>query len=479
MRRPRSWFPGIAGVCALALCSGVTAAGVTIGTDAAGAATTDRSASPSAAVNPKDCAQAPLAKAKKPVNIVVWDQFQSTNQDVLQSLTDQFNSSQTAIHVQLIQQPDADVYAKFRAGLTTGDLPDLMQVEEVTLQSIIDSGATVPMQTCVDATKFSLKDFLPKALGYYTTEGVLRSMPYGVSSPMLFYNKTVFSKAGLDPEKPPTTLAEVKADAQKIVASGAAQYGIALRAEPFVMEFLYAKNNQTYVNGANGRKSRATKATFVNPTGTQLFSWWKDMVDSKLMLDTGSDPANFDNLFAIGNGKAAMTIDGSGALGPINQVLSSGQYPGAVAGAGVLPGIKAANGVYAGEDSFYLMKKSSPAKRAAAWKYVQFLVATEQQVSLEIQTGYTPTRKSVATDPQVVAFWQKSPEYKIPYDQLLAGATTPASSGAVIGPFEQVREMIRNELTAMLTQGQSVATTLKDAQSKANSLISDYNARVG
>jgi sn-glycerol 3-phosphate transport system substrate-binding protein len=462
----------IAGVCALALTAGLAATGWSA---VAGAAVP---ASRPAAVNLKDCAQAALAKAKKPVDVVVWDQFQSTNQDLLQSLTDQFNATQTKVHVQLIQQPDANVYAKFRAGLTTGDLPDLMQVEEVTLQSIVDSGATVPMQACVDATKYALKDFLPKAIGYYTTQGVLRSMPYGVSSPILFYNKTIFTQAGLDPDKPPTTLAEIKADSQKIVASGAAQYGIAMPAAPYIVEFLYAKNNQTYVNNGNGRKARATKATLVNPTGTQIFTWWKDLVDSKLMLNTGALPNNFDNLFALGNGKAAMTISGSSALGPVNAVLASGQYKGTVAGTSVLPGIRAADGVYAAEGSWYLMKKSSPAKRAAAWKYVQYLVATQQQVQTEIQTGYTPTRKSVATDPQVATFWQANPGYEVPYTQLLAGAATPASSGAVIGPFVEIRAVIADELTAMLTRGQSVATTLKDAQTKATRLITDYNARV-
>ncbi|MCU1459089.1 MAG: ABC-type sugar transport system, periplasmic component [Actinomycetia bacterium] len=448
-----------------------------VAASASGAAAAPAAKGPNG-VDPKDCAQAPLTKAKSPVDIVVWDQFQSTNQDALQKLTDQFNASQTQVRVRLIQQPDANVYAKFRAGLTTGDLPDLMQVEETTLQSVVDSGATVPMQACVDATKYSLKDFLPKALGYYTTQGVLRSMPYGVSSPILFYNKTVFSKAGLDPEKPPTTLAEVKADAQKIVASGAAQYGVAMPAAPYLVEFFYAKNDQTYVNNGNGRKARATKATFVSPTGTRLYGWWKDMVDSKLMLNTGADPNNFDNLFALGNGKAAMTISGSSALGPVNAVLASGQYKGTVAGTSVLPGIKAANGVYAAEDSWYLMRSSSPAKRAAAWKFVQYLIATPQQVQLEIQTGYTPTRKSVAGDPKVVAFWQANPGYEVPYTQLLAGAATPASSGAVTGPFVEIRAVIADELTAMLTQHQSVARTLQDAQRKADGLISDYNARV-
>ncbi len=474
MHRFRGTIGLTAAVAMLALVGGLAAAG-----SAAAAVREPRvAAAPTAAANPKDCAQAPLAKAKKPVDIVVWDQFQSSNQDLLQSLTDRFNASQTAVHVQLIQQPDANDYAKFRAGLTTGDLPDLLQVEETTLQSVVDSGATVPMQACVDATKYSLKDYLPKAIGYYTTQGVLRSMPYGVSSPVLFYNKTIFAKAGLDPEKPPATLAEIKADSQKIVASGAAQYGIAMAAAPYIVEFLYAKNNQTYVNHGNGRASRATKATFVNATGTQIFSWWKDLVDSKLMLNTGAMPNNFDNLFALGNGKAAMTISGSSALGPINQVLASGQYKGTVAGASVLPGIKAANGVYAAEDSWYLMKQSSPAKRAAAWRYVQYLIDTPQQVQTEIQTGYTPTRRSVAADPKVVAFWQTNPGYKVPYTQLLAGAATPASRGAVIGPFTEIRAVIADELTAMLTRGQSVAATLKDAQAKATQLITDYNARV-
>ena len=45
-------------------------------------------------------------------------------------------------------------------------------------------------------------------------------MPFNVSNPVFFYDKNAFRAAGLDPEKPPTTLDEVKADALKIKAAG-------------------------------------------------------------------------------------------------------------------------------------------------------------------------------------------------------------------------------------------------------------------
>ena len=61
-------------------------------------------------------------------------------------------------------------------------------------------------------------------------------MPFNVSNPVLYYDQNAFTAAGLDPSKPPLTLAEVSADAKKIQATGAYKYGFALKLDPWWIE---------------------------------------------------------------------------------------------------------------------------------------------------------------------------------------------------------------------------------------------------
>jgi sn-glycerol 3-phosphate transport system substrate-binding protein len=424
------------------------------------------------------CPLAALRTATKPVEVTMWHQLSGGNESVLQSVADRFNASQHDVHVTLVQFPD-NAFVKFVSGLKTGDLPDVVELEETTVQPMIDTGATLPVQACVDASKMSLKDFLPRALSSYTTQGVLRSMPFNVSGAVLYYSKSMFQRAGLDPNRPPRTLVEVEADSRKIVAAGIAPHGIAMHREPFYNEFFYAKSGQTYVNQSNGRKGRATKATLDNPTGRKIWTWWKRMVDSGLALDTGAAPTNYDHLFAVANGKAAMTIAGSAATGPIFAALSAGQYKGVDPSVGPMPGLDAKGGVEVGEGSMWMSKRSSAAKQAATWKWMQYLVSTKTLVDFDARTGYTPIRKSVINDPQIQQLWKAHPEYKVPYDQLVSGRTSPATSGAVIGPFPDVRNAVQDGLTEMLEGHKSVATALADTQKKVNALIADYNSRVG
>ena len=109
------------------------------------------------------CGLAEFRKAKKPVDITMWHQMGSNNGRVFDSMVDGFNQSQHDVRVHLVDQ-SAEVTSlpKFRAGLTTGDVPNVIQLEETALQTMIDSRATVPVQACVDADHYSLKDFLPK-----------------------------------------------------------------------------------------------------------------------------------------------------------------------------------------------------------------------------------------------------------------------------------------------------------------------------
>ena len=71
--------------------------------------------------------------------------------------------------------------------------------------------------------KFDPKAYMPAVTSYYSdTQGRMLSMPFNSSTPVFFYNKDAFKKAGLDPNKPPKTWDEVEADALKLKDAGMA-----------------------------------------------------------------------------------------------------------------------------------------------------------------------------------------------------------------------------------------------------------------
>jgi sn-glycerol 3-phosphate transport system substrate-binding protein len=429
-------------------------------------------------------AKCPIGAAKqakgKPVQLTFWHAMQDQREVVLQQLTDEFNASQKDVKVNLVNQVSYEaMFDKYRAALGGGALPDLAQFEDTSLQSAIDSQSVLPVAACVKADHYSLKDFVKRTIDYYTVGGTLVGMPFNVSNPILLYNKQAFEKAGLDPEDPPKTLDEVKQAAKKIVDAGVTTKGYSIKLDPWYLEQWLAKGGKTYVNNGNGRKARATATSFNNPVGVEIAAWLKDMVDSGLAINTGKPEGNIDNLLAIGNDNAAMTIDSSAGLGGITNLLGSGQFPNVTIGVAPMPGPVGKGGILVGGAALYIMKSASKAKQDAAWQYIKYLVEPEQQATWGAGTGYVPVRTSATELPVIQELWRSKPYFKVAYDQLVTGVNNAATAGPVIGPYQQIRDGVIDELTAMLTQGKSAKSAVKAAASKGNTAIEEYNSRVG
>ncbi|MBM3659865.1 MAG: ABC transporter substrate-binding protein [Actinobacteria bacterium] len=433
----------------------------------------------SAGAQAAKCPVKALASAKGPVEITMWHSMNRANEDALKALTDRYNASQSAVKVNLLNTTSyEDTFTKFRAGLGSGNLPDIVQLEDTSLQGVIDSQSVVPIGACIKADKYPTDAFIPRVLDYYTVQNTLYGMPFNVSNPVFYYNKQAFQKAGLDPEKPPKTLDEVRAAAQKIVTSGAAKTGYSIKLDPWYLEQWLAKAGKPYVNNGNGRAKRATGVEFDTKVGQEIFAWLDSMVDDKLALNTGPPEGNVDNLLAIGADNAAMTIDTSASLGTILGVLGGGQFPNVTIGVAPMPGPVGKGGVLVGGAALFIPKASSPERQAAAWDYIKFLNTAESQAQWSVGTGYSPNREDALDEPVLQAAWAKTPEYRVAYDQLVSGVNNIATAGPVIGPYREVRAEVENALTRMLTQGLDPKTALKDAATKADEEISSYNARV-
>ncbi len=455
---------GVVGALALAACGG--------GGSSSGGGGSNASALPA-------CPLSALAKATKPVEVTFWHALTRANEEVLQSLTDRFNASQADVKVKLVNQIGyKENLEKFRAGLGGTDLPDVIQVEDTATQQMIDTQAILPAASCIKADHYDTSDYVQRVLDRYTVNKVLWPMPFNVSNPVFFYDKNAFRAAGLDPEKPPTTLDEVKADALKIKAAGY-EAGFGLKLDPWYLEQWSAKADKLYVNQENGRKARATETAFDNATGLSIFSWMNDMVKSGAAKTNSADgPSSYDNLLGIRSKNVGMTIDSSATLGTITQVFSQGESGGVDLGVSPMPGPPGKGGVLVGGGALYIVKKSAPEKQAAVWKYLKFLDDPQTQADFAAGTGYVPIRKSSVALPAIQQLWAKTPGYKVAYDQLISGVENIATQGPVIGAYQAVRDAVLAGEQEMFTQGKAPAAALSTTANQSNSAMQEYNSRV-
>jgi len=326
------------------------------------------------------------------------------------------------------------------------------------------------------ADNYDMSDFLPRVTDYFTVEDTLWPMPFNVSNPVLYYNRAMFTAAGLDPDKPPTTLDEITADSQKIVDAGAAPHGWALKLDPWLLEQWTAMAGKAFVDNGNGRDARATKVTFDNDSGLDVYKWIDDMYKSGLAENTGRPEGNINHYLAVGNKTSAMTADTSAALGTVLAVI--GQFPGVELGVSALPGLPGDGATFVGGGANYIVKGSDPAKIEAAWRFAKYLDDPETQAKWA-QTGYIPIRQNAVDQPAVQQLWQSQPFYKVAYDQLATDNTTVAAKGPVIGDFIGVRKAETDSMEAMVTNGISPEDALKQAADNSNKAITDYNERAG
>jgi sn-glycerol 3-phosphate transport system substrate-binding protein len=448
----------------------------------AGLATVTTASGAGAATSTK-CPLSALKSASKPVEITFWHSMPRENAATLQKLTDAFNASQSDVKVNLVNQIDyASTLTKYKAGLSSGDLPDVVQLQETDQQQIIDTGTVLPAAVCAEADKYSFSDFLPRVISYFTVQGTQYAMPFNTSGPVLYYNKKAFTAAGLDPEKPPATLDDVRAAAEKLKSSGV-EAPLGLKTEPGFFEHWRAHDNRLYVNNSNGRKARTTKSVYTDAVGRKIFSFLSGMVKDGLATtnpDLGGS-GTFDDLTGIGAGTHAMAFDTSASLGTVSSVLGSGAFPNVDLGVAPLPGPSAKNrgGVLVSGGALYMVNKSAPAKQAAAWQYLKFLDDTANMTTWAIGTGYLPIRKSSASSSDMQSYWAKNPYYKVAYDQLVNGPTNTATSGSVIGNYTGARDAIRDAENSMFLNGTDPAKALTDAAKNATAAIDDYNSRIG
>jgi sn-glycerol 3-phosphate transport system substrate-binding protein len=438
-----------------------------------------------------ECPLDALDAATGPVEVVVWHTQTARPLDTLNALVDEYNASQAKVHVRLESQGASydEIQRKFNEALPSQQLPAVIVVDDTFTRSMADSGVVLPGQACFEADGYDLDQLVDTARSYYTIDGTLWPAMAGLGNALLFYNRDHFRAAGLDPDDPPETLAEVRADAEAIKAAGVAAAPLAHEFGAWKTEFWLTGAGSSVVNNDNGRGGdETTTATLEdNPDALELLTWFKGMQDDGLLNAVPATPGQIDQYLALARGTSSILIDTSSAATSIEQFLGGEAVTGIDGtpspsgldlGVGTFPGLTEPGKTQMGGDAWYLMNTTSDEVQAGAWDFMRFMNSAHAQAQNLIGGSYMPWLSAANDEPDVAAYYAGDAGIAGAWLKLandLVGDIDPSFPGPLIGPYDQFREALEDAMDSVIFGSATPAAALTEAQAAVDAALQRYN----
>ncbi|HZP20749.1 MAG TPA: sugar ABC transporter substrate-binding protein [Bauldia sp.] len=306
----------------------------------------------------------------KAADLVMWERS-GGNKGMVDILVNMWNEKNPDRHINLTYIPHAEMVAKLAQAIASGDVPDLMGMDLIYGPQFEKAGQLVDVTDQI-AKLPEMKTISPGHLKVATWEGKLYGVPLYADVSALFYNKDLFAKAGLDPNKPPTSLKQLREYADKITALGGDIKG-------YYLPGSCAGCNIFTVGPliwASGGKIESAGPGDEPLTGDikPVLQWLRDMVKSGNVHE--SDRAENGETFHLqfGSGKVGMM-----GTGNFNISLARDQNPSMKFGIALLPGMAENSAAsFIGGDLLVIPKGSKRVSDAV--DFMKFLISDEVQV---------------------------------------------------------------------------------------------------
>lgn len=354
--------------------------------------------------------------------------------------------------------------------------PHIVQVFEVgTANMMAAKGAVYPIyQLMADANEpFDPKAYIGPVYGYYsTTDGKLLSMPFNSSTPVLYWNKELLAKAGLDPNKGPTTWPELGEMAKKAVAAGA-KCGFTPQWQTWTLIENYgAWHNLPYATKANGFGGTDIELKFNDEPRIKLIQMMADWTKDKTFVYGGREGKS-DTLF--NGGECAFRIGSSGSAAGAEKALGQDKV-----GIGMMPYspdviAKPQNSIIGGATLWVLQGRPKDEYKGVA-KFMTYLSSTPVQAKWHQETGYVPITTAAAEATDKEGFYKKFPGRDIAVKELTLNPPTDNSKGLRIGNFVQIRDVVDEELESVWSGKKDAKTALDEAVKRGNELLKKFEA---
>jgi len=375
--------------------------------------------------------------------ITEWD-YQSADPQMTQwqKVLDECTAS-TGITIKRQAIPRDELINKVLLAAQQKQLPNVLRIDNPDLQQVADTGALAPLTDYgVD-----LSGLYQNLIDAGTYKGKVYGIAPGINGMALFYNKDMFTAAGL---KPPTTWAEVTSDAKALTKSGV--YGMAFSA-PATEEGSW--QFEPWLWGAGGDLSKLD-----SPQAVQALQFWTDLVKSGYTSKSVVQWTQGDVESQFEAGKVAMEQNGVWNLSALEKSkINFGIVPIPQPNGGAAPGPM-------GGEVLTIPVNPDAAASAAAGKVVNCLLSDKEMAEWATLQAYIPSRQSVAAqaaaaDPNMASF-------------VTAAAAERSRTGppANLGPnYSKVSQPLWTAIQAALSGAKSPQDALTAAQQAASAAL--------
>lgn len=362
--------------------------------------------------------------------------------------------------------PATDTISSLQSQIAAGSPPDVAQVGFSDLDFTIHSLGAKPLddlfgkdavQKNFDGARYP---FAPTARTLADWQGRTYGVPFVFSTPVLYYNASLFTKAGLDPAKPPTTWDEAEADA-KAITSKTGSKGLYLdcltkTAKDWCFQALVRSNGGRVIS------SDRTTLTYADAPAVQVVQDAQRYVKEGLTPVLGQKQA----YESFARGEIGMFLETSAIQATFVKGAKGGNWD---LRAARMPsyGDKPAVATNSGASLFVLSK--DPAKQRAGWELIKFLTSEDAYTEISSKIGYLPLRTGLVNDPNYLQAWAKANPLIAPniaqLDKMEPWISIPGNS------YLQIRDGMMDAVEKSVYQGADPQSTLTAAEKQGAALM--------
>jgi sn-glycerol 3-phosphate transport system substrate-binding protein len=402
-----------------------------------------------------------------------WHAMQGVLGERVNEIAAKFNASQSEYEVKpVLKGSYPETLNAAIAAYRAKQPPHVVQVFEVGTQTMLSSGAVYPVHQLLKdhGVTMDWNDLIGPVKSYYSTGGNLASMAFNSSTPILYYNKDLFKKAGL-PDKAPATWDEVESMAKKLVASGAKCGYSSAWPSWVLMENMHALHDQPFADHANGFDGLATTLRINGAFGVKMMETLARGAKEGWFTYNGRLSKAEANM---GGGECGLFTSSSAYIAGLTRA-SEGKF---TWGTGPLPkmtGYPQGNSIIGGA-TLWVLKGAKPEEYKGVAQFFKYLASTENQAWWAGVTGYLPLTNAAVKAMEASGHFTKNPHQRTAINQVNAGKTTPNSQGIRLGNFVSIRDAIEEQMENILGGKKTAKQGLDDAVAKSNDILKEFAA---
>src|SRR5437016_4117070 len=416
--------------------------------------------------------------AAEPIELQWWHAMTAINAERVNKIATDFNALQTDYKITPVYKGSyPETMTAAVAAFRAGNPPHIVQVFEVGTATMMSAkGAVKPVyQLMADAGEpFNPQNYLPTVTGYYSTaDGKMLSMPFNSSTAIVYWNKDAFTKAGLDPEKPPKTWPETFAVAKKLRAGGSGCGVVPAWITWTQLEQFSAWHNLPLATKANGLDGADTELKFNTPVMAKHIAALAEAIKDK-SFDYSGRTNEPEGRFLSGD--CAMVQTSSGFYG---NVRANAKFAFGMTELPYYPDIPGApqNSIIGGA-SLWVMGGKKPEEYKGIAKFFTFLSDTDRQVEVHKSSGYLPITKAAYAKTKESGYYKENPYLETPLLELTNKEPTENSRGLRLGNMVQLRDVWAEEIEAALAGKKSAKEALDTAVSRGNTMLRQFEKSV-